>query len=178
MARAPLVVVLGGPNGAGKTTAAADLLRGALGLSARGRRCRRWPGDAGSSSRAGATPRELRFETTLAGRGHARWLQQVRATGYRAHLVFLSLPAADLAVARVVDRVRRGGHHVPEEVVRRRFHAGIRNLFEYYLPAVDRAQVYDNSGDAGARLIASWTIGEKPEVIDTVAWDRLEEQAR
>jgi predicted ABC-type ATPase len=81
-------------------------------------------------------------------------------------------------VARVTDRVRRGGHHVPEEVVRRRFHAGIRNLFKYNLPSVDRAQVYDDSGDAARSPHRVVDDREKPEVIDTAAWDRLKEQAR
>ena len=40
--------------------------------------------------------------------------------GYRFHLVFLWLPSPELAIQRVADRVRQGGHHVPEEVVCRR----------------------------------------------------------
>ena len=53
------------------------------------------------------------FETTLASRSYAPWLTELRATGYKVHLVFLWLPSADEAVARVAERVRAGGHDVP-----------------------------------------------------------------
>ena len=52
--------------------------------------------------------------------------------GYHVKLIFLSLPSADLAVARVSARVAQGGHGVPEEVVRRRFDAGLRNFEDLY----------------------------------------------
>lgn len=134
MAVAPLVVVLAGPNGAGKSTSAAHLLRGALavdefvnadtiaqGLSAYRPESAAVTAGCVMLDRLRLIARERRdfaFETTLAGRGHARWLQDLRAAGYRAHLIFLALSAAELAVARVAERVRQGGHDVPEVVVR------------------------------------------------------------
>ena len=82
-----------------------------------------------------------------ASRSRARpWLRTLRAADYRAHLVFLALPSADVAVARVAERVRRGGHSVPEDVVRRRCTSGLKNLFANYINAVDTWQIYDNSG--------------------------------
>ena len=61
----------------------------------------------------------------------------LQTAGYRTHFVFLSLPSGELAVARVADRVRRGGHDVPDAVVRRRFAAGLRSLFSVYMDVVD-----------------------------------------
>jgi len=58
--------------------------------------------------------------------------------GYRFHLVFLLLPTADFALKRVRDRVRLGGHDVPEETVRRRYHRGMKNFFELYQPLATR----------------------------------------
>ena len=186
-----LVVVLAGPNGAGKSTTAPHLLRGAysvdefvnadtiaLGLSAY-----RPEAVAVAAGRVmlervrhlAAARRDFAFETTLAGRGHARWLRQLRTSGYRAHLIFLSLPNPELAVARVAERVREGGHHVPEEVVRRRFVAGVTNLFRLYLDSVGSWQVYDNADLPGPRLVASRGGGQKLNVVDPVAWDRLKE---
>lgn len=89
--------------------------------------------------------------------------------------MFLALPSAALAVARVTERVRQGGHHVPDHVVRRRYEAGLRNLFASYIPAVDGWQVYDNSDLAGPRLIASGSAGGSPVVADATFWTRLEE---
>jgi predicted ABC-type ATPase len=94
------------------------------------------------------------FETTLAGRNFARSIEQWRSVGYHVSLIFLSLSSADVAVHRVAQRVRQGGHAVPEEDVRRRFERG-RTLFEtLYKPLVDTWMLYDNAGEAPI-LIAS-----------------------
>lgn len=68
-----------------------------------------------------------------------------RAAGYTVKLLFLSLPNAEMALARIAARVAQGGHNVPETVVRRRFAAGIRN-FDRYKLLVNVWQLYDNSG--------------------------------
>lgn len=169
--------MLAGPNGAGKSTSAAHLLRGALSVEefvnadtiAQGLSAYRPESTAVTAGRVmlerlrflARSRHDFAFETTLAGRGHARWLHQVRADGYRAHLIFLSLPSPDLAVARVKERVRHGGHHVPEHVVRRRYAAGLANLFAVYQAAMDSWQVYDNADFALPRLIASGTAGDR-----------------
>jgi predicted ABC-type ATPase len=80
-----------------------------------------------------------------------------------------------LAIARVADRVRRGGHHVPEAVVRRRFIAGLRNLFSVYMPAVDAWTIYDNADVVSPRLVASRAFGADTIVADAEAWESLKE---
>ena len=65
--------------------------------------------------------------------------------GYRFQLIFLLLPSPEMAVERVAARVRRGGHSIPEEIIRRRFEAGLRNLTTIYQPIVDHWQVYQNT---------------------------------
>ena len=59
-------------------------------------------------------------ETTLAGLGYLRHIRAWKAAGYHVSLFFLSLPSVDLAIARVAERVRQGGHNIPEDVIRRR----------------------------------------------------------
>ena len=86
------------------------------------------------------------FETTLSGRNYARHIPRWQQGGYHVKLIFLGLPAADLAVARVKARAAQGGHNVPEEVVRRRFDAGLRLFASVYRPLVDSWAIYDNSG--------------------------------
>ena len=61
-------------------------------------------------------------------------------------LIFLSLPSVDIAVARVAGRVAQGGHHVPEEIIRRRFNSGLRNFRLVYKDLVDAWVLHDNSG--------------------------------
>jgi predicted ABC-type ATPase len=155
------ILVIAGPNGAGKTTFArsflpaeagclrfinADLI--AAGLSpfapeaAAVRAGRLMLEEIADCARKGES---FAFETTLAGLGYLAHIRRWRAQGYHVSLYFLELPSADFAVARVAQRVRQGGHHIPEEVVRRRFAAGLRNLERAYKPAVDAWARYDGT---------------------------------
>lgn len=118
---------------------------------------------------------DFAFETTLATRSFAPWLRSLRMSGYDVHLFFLWLSSADLAVARVVDRVSMGGHHVPEEVVRRRYSAGIRNFFHLYQPLATTWAFYNTSGPRPVRVaegLASETIG----IYDGVVWETAKRQ--
>jgi predicted ABC-type ATPase len=87
------------------------------------------------------------FETTLAGLSYLRHIQQWQLKGYRVSLSFLTLPNVETAIARVAERVRQGGHNIPEPVIRRRFYSGWRNFTNTYRAAVDDWAVYDNSGN-------------------------------
>jgi predicted ABC-type ATPase len=92
-------------------------------------------------------------------------------------LYYLWLPTAELAVARVAERVRVGGHHVPEETIRRRYRAGLKNVFRLYCPLADAWRLYDNSLWAEPRLMAAG-LGEQTETItDPVAWRRITREA-
>jgi len=156
------VIIIAGPNGAGKTTFArsflpaeanlprfinADLIAAGLAPfepeSAAIRAGRLMLEEIDLSARRGES---FAFETTLSGLGYLRQIERWRAQGYRIGLIFLSLPDADTAVARVASRVRQGGHDIPEPVVRRRFASGLRNLRNRYKLAVDEWALYDNSG--------------------------------
>jgi predicted ABC-type ATPase len=194
MATRPLVVVIAGPNGAGKSTTAPRLLQGAWAVRefvnadtiAQGLSAFR-PAEVGIAAgrvmllriRSLARGRaDFAFETTLATRTYAPWLGRLRASGYRAHIVFLALPSAELAIARVAERVRAGGHDVAEEVIRRRFAAGLGNLLSLYDRAVDSWEVLDNSSVSGPRVLARRRAGKRPEFLDRAAWGRLLEQRR
>ena len=85
---------------------------------------------------------------------YARLIPRWQAAGYHVKLIFLSLPSADLAVARVAARVAAGGHDVPEAVIRRRFDSGLRNFRDVYRQLVDCWALYDNA-EPEHRLIAS-----------------------
>ena len=96
------------------------------------------------------------FETTLSGRSYARLIPTWQERGYWLKLCFLSLPSPETALARVRNRVREGGHGVPEEVVRRRFHAGWRNFQQLYRDIVDEWLLYDSS-EIVPEVIAAWS---------------------
>ena len=159
----PKIIIIAGPNGAGKTTFAreflpqeagcpvfvnADLIAAGLSPFAPER----------AAIQAGrltleaiaqhvARRESFAFETTLSGKAYARQIPQWRQLGYRVELFFLSLPSAETAVQRVAERVRQGGHDIPETTIRRRFVSGRRMFADVYQPMVDKWVLYDNAGD-------------------------------
>lgn len=186
----PHLILIAGPNGAGKSTAAPGILQGALavsqfvnadtialGLSAFS------PETA--SIKAGRVmldrlhqlttdSEDFAFETTLASRSFAPWIKKLKIQGYRFHLVFLTLPSPELAVERVAERVRLGGHNVPTETICRRYFAGVRNFFDLFQPLADSWRVYDNSATE-PQLIASG-CGQAVEFMTNMpVWNRLME---
>jgi predicted ABC-type ATPase len=184
----PHVVVVAGANGSGKSTSAPALLRDALevtefinadtiaaGLSAF--RPQSVAVAAGrimlARMRSLAIAREnFAFETTLASRSFTPWLKQLRKGGYRVHILFLWLRNEELAVRRVAERARAGGHDVPEDVVRRRYQAGLRNFFGLYVPLADSWQMLDNSEPGKPRLVA--TGNDQLFVRDAETWQRIQ----
>jgi predicted ABC-type ATPase len=159
----PKIIIIAGPNGAGKTTFAreflpyeadcpvfvnADLIAAGLSPFAPERAAMQAGRLMLQAIAHHLTQREnFAFETTLSGKSYAHQIPQWRRAGYRVELFFLRLLSADMAVQRVAERVRQGGHHIPEDTIRRRFDAGLQLLRAVYQPLVDQWAVYDNSGD-------------------------------
>lgn len=153
-ARSPVVYVIGGPNGAGKTTFArrvlpaaetmaflnADLLASGLSplepaaMAARAARLllSRW-------RELVAAKADFGFESTLSGRTYATMLREARNLGYSIKVCYLWLPSAKVSLQRVRQRVKTGGHDVPEVDIRRRYIPSLQNFFTLYLPLADEA---------------------------------------
>lgn len=81
-----------------------------------------------------------------------RQIGEWQKAGYRVKLIFLQLASAEEAIARVAQRVKQGGHNIPEDVIRRRFAAGKYNFEQLYAPAVDAWALYDNAGAVPALI--------------------------
>lgn len=187
----PQLWVIAGPNGSGKTSFArqylpryahirhfvnADLI--AAGLS---------PFDPDAAAlRAGrlmlAEIRRLAdqrmdfaFETTLSGKSYAPLLRNWRDQGYVVSLSFLWLPRVELNVERVADRVRKGGHNIPEADIRRRYGRSIYNFLHIYQPLADNWILFDNSGSQ-VREIA-FARAQQPTILDAESYRRFTEAA-
>jgi predicted ABC-type ATPase len=78
-----------------------------------------------------------------------------------------------MAVVRVRKRVLEGGHHVPEDVIRRRYEAGLKNFFRIYRPLAASWQFYDNSIHGKRRLIASGDLHQATVVFDADLWNNV-----
>lgn len=87
------------------------------------------------------------IETTLSTRSYSKLIECVHKTGYKVQLLFFWLPTPDHAIERVSQRVKEGGHSIPIDVIRRRYYAGIDNLFNIYMPIVDSWMLIDNNNN-------------------------------
>ncbi len=169
MSEVPTIYILAGPNGSGKTTLAreflpqgvhclnflnADLV--ALGLS---------PFDAaGAGLRAGrvllrefdrnvAKGTSFGIETTLSGLTYRDRFRAAKDKGFRLVLFYIWVGSTELSIERIKHRVSKGGHHVPNADVVRRFGRSARHFFDDYRPLVDEYGMFDNRG-TGPVLVA------------------------
>jgi predicted ABC-type ATPase len=185
----PVIVILAGVNGAGKTTSAPRILHGELALVqflnadliARGLS----PFDPEHAALAAsdvllrrmesltASRESFGLESTLAARSLAPRLRDLLSTGYEFHLVFLYLESAELAVARVANRVRLGGHNVPESTIRRRYTAGLRNFFRLYMPLATTWKMIDNTHGDEATTIAEGRNNNVLSLPESAIWNQL-----
>lgn len=155
------LIIVGGANGTGKTTFAVE-------YSSR-RDCLYLGADAIAEELAPDTPglvpvaagqeliRRLTvalarddtivLESTLAGRTLRHVIGNARDNGFTITIVYLFLDSPDACVERVEERVRKGGHSVPEPDIRRRFLRSIRNFWRLYRPLADRWLLIYNSGN-------------------------------
>jgi predicted ABC-type ATPase len=194
MSDTPSIILLAGPNGSGKTTSAPTLLWETLGVAeyvnadvvaqglagfdperaamAAGRIVLKRLGDLSEKRISFA------FESTLASLSFAPWLRRLVNGGYQFHLVFLWLPSADLAVERVAERVKMGGHRIPEATIRRRYVAGLRNFFRLNQPLSTTWRFYDNSRPTGMLLLAAGRGVIIDTVIDHRTWDSITQEEK
>ena len=186
-----VVYVIGGPNGAGKTSFAkeflprvnvleflnADLL--ALGLSplrpesmtVRSGRLllTRWKEIVESGS-------SFAFESTLSGRSYVRLLKWAADMGYSVRICYLWLPSIKLSYQRVRQRVRKGGHDVPEDVLRRRFLPSLSNFFTLYLPLADEAVLF-SAATIPPKVVTRWWSGIE-EVIAPSLYEKAKRKVK
>ena len=96
-------------------------------------------------------------ETTLSGRKTEATAKQVKELGYHVRLFYIGLDTAEESLSRIANRVKRGGHDIPQDDVVRRF-AGRWEAVAKVLPYCDEAEFYDN--DNGFVLVAEYRNGE------------------
>lgn len=153
--------IISGPNGAGKTTVAMTLLTEVF-------NCREYVNaDAIAVGLSPFNPESMAImagrlmlqriddllergesfavETTLATRSYSRLVQRAHQQSYRVSLVYFWLESPEVAIQRVALRVSEGGHNIQENVIRRRYSAGLKNFFNIYMPIVDYWMLVDNT---------------------------------
>ena len=186
----PKLYIIAGCNGAGKTTASFSILPDILDCKefvnadeiARGLS----PFQPETASlEAGrlmlqkikslvAAGKDYAFETTLSTRSYVSLIKQAKQKGFSVTILFFWLNSPELAVARVAERVREGGHNIPEEVIRRRYDRGVRNFFTLYQPLADDWIVVNNS-DIQFKFIATGAGFEVEHIFDKLVWNKIKQ---
>ncbi|MEG4394804.1 zeta toxin family protein [Microcoleus sp. BROC3] len=184
----PNIYIIGGPNGSGKTTVSLRLLPYFL-------ECFEYVNaDAIAAGMSQFNPEsvailagrlmiqrlrtlsdsgtDFAFETTLAARNFGRFLSNCKTKGYTINLIYFWLQSPELAIERVQRRVESGGHSIPEDVIRRRYDRGRRNLTSLYLPLCDSWMVYNNSSPA-LLLVARKNAQGEPIIYEKETWYQI-----
>lgn len=181
----PECALLAGPNGAGKSSLFRALSFPGTFINADEVARSLNPGDpaavslqAGKRVLASIDEMFLRradfaYETTLSSQQSLKVLKRAKAEGYQALLIFIALDSADLHVARVQQRVSRGGHYIPEAIVRRRYDVAFDNLTRA-IRLCDAVVIYDNSSAEGYRELVQIERGHivRNALVATNAFDR------
>jgi len=115
------------------------------------------------------------IETTLASKTYKNTIFAARENGYNITLIFFWLNSVELAKERVKNRVKEGGNNIDCQVVERRYYAGIKNLFNIYLPIVDIALIYDNSNIQHV-FVAEKELENDIQIIDNQIFNKILEK--
>lgn len=117
------------------------------------------------------------IETTLATRSYVRLVRRAQEQGYKVSLIYFWLSSPDLAIQRVAQRVRNGGHNIPKEVVVRRYQAGIDNFFNIYMSCVDYWLLADNS-ETPRVIVAEGGRGIDANIYNMDSFNRIHSYVR
>jgi predicted ABC-type ATPase len=117
---------------------------------------------------------DFAFETTLSTKSYVSYIKKAKESGYKVTLIFIFLKSDTLAKLRVKTRVLRGGHNIEENVVERRYKAGLKNFFQLYTPICDFWLLVDNSSENfELNEIASGESENTKLVLDNNLWNQI-----
>ena len=189
----PNLYIVAGCNGAGKTTASYTILPEML-------NCREFvnadsiavglsPFNPGSAAFAAGRimlqrihqliqdKEDFAFETTLSTRSYVSLIKLAKKMNYEITLLYFWLDSPEMAIQRVAERVSKGGHHIPSEVIERRFYRGIKNFFNLYMNDCDNWMVINNM-DTKPSFIAKGEKDLEKIIINPEIWRTILIQSR
>ena len=119
---------------------------------------------------------DFAIETTLTTRSYVSLVQRAKEIGYKVTLLYIWLNSPELAKQRVAERVRKGGHNIPADVIERRYYKGIENFFSLFKPLCHRWIFVDNS--SGSNEIIADGSGEFVNVMENAQlWANISNQS-
>ncbi|MFH1562349.1 MAG: zeta toxin family protein [Nitrospirota bacterium] len=119
------------------------------------------------------TGKSFVVETTLAGKYLVRFINELKKNDYRIELIYIFIESVEEAIHRIDIRVRKGGHPVPKEDIRRRFVRSKINFWDIYRHLVDGWNIFLNSKDEFLQVAAG--EGNEIEIIDEINFSLFKE---
>jgi predicted ABC-type ATPase len=116
------------------------------------------------------------FETTLSAKSYISLINTARQSGYEITLLYFWLSSPEFAMSRVAERVKKGGHNIPNDIIVRRYYRGISNLLKLYIPACDNWIIIDNT-DAVSEVIAQGGLNAEKTIKKDDIWDIIIKQS-
>ena len=117
---------------------------------------------------------DFAFETTLSTRSYVSFIKEAALKDYKITLIFVYLKNVELAKRRVRERVLRGGHNIENDVIERRYEAGLKNFFQLYMPICDLWMVVDNSAENSVLSeIASGEFKNIEYISNSNIWNKI-----
>lgn len=116
---------------------------------------------------------DFAFETTLASRSYVQFIKKAKQRGYKVTLLFFWLESPDMARDRVAMRVLKGGHHIPPDVVERRYYRGLKNLKTIYIPLCNDWLIVNNTETPA---IIARGGNDSAQIMDKTIWSIIEGQ--
>ncbi len=172
----PRLLVFAGPNGSGKSTVTKGLP--IVGIYVNADDIKRISGCTDLEAAQEAEKirsilleekQDFTFETVLSTDRNLELLRRAKEAGYEIQAVFVLTCSSDINVRRVQERVRNGGHDVPEEKIRSRYIRSIKNLAKLVRIA-DRTRVIDNSGTEP--FLICEVAGMSVRIWETEVWPK------
>lgn len=117
------------------------------------------------------------IETTLSTKSYINLVRRAQEMGFSVRILFFWLNSPELAIRRVAERVAKGGHNIPEPIIRRRYTAGLKNLFNLFMDQVDYWDIYDNS-DYPRKQIACGGKNAKTIINEDILFNQLKRYVR
>ena len=173
----PRLLVFAGPNGSGKSTVTKGLP--IVGIYVNADDIKRISGCTDLEAAQEAEKirsilleekQDFTFETVLSTDRNLELLRRAKEAGYEIQAVFVLTCSSDINVRRVQERVRNGGHDVPEEKIRSRYIRSIKNLAKLVRIA-DRTRVIDNSGTEP--FLICEVVGTSVRIRETEVWPKM-----
>ena len=118
---------------------------------------------------------DFAFETTLATRSYVSLVKAAQSAGYKVTLLFIWIDSPATAMQRVAERVVKGGHDIPSEVIERRYYRGLFNLINLYMPICDTWMVVNNEG-VTPEPVAEGGLNVGNIIINKYIWDVINSQ--